>query len=140
CRDWSGKLTFTDVGAIVYYLKAIPWLVPGFSVDTHLESLLALHERLEQGERLMFAAKKYLIEARKAETLSAWSPVSGRSATAHASLKEPAQPRRPETGLRPLEKLSLRASAASEATPTYDQVGDCFGRERLRPTRKLSCR
>ncbi|MBN1658705.1 MAG: class I SAM-dependent methyltransferase, partial [Anaerolineae bacterium] len=23
CRDWSGKLTFTDVGAIVYYLKAI---------------------------------------------------------------------------------------------------------------------
>lgn len=35
-EDWSGVFTFTDVGAIVYYLKAAPWLVPGFSVETHL--------------------------------------------------------------------------------------------------------
>ena len=27
-REWSGKLSFTDVGAIVYYLKAVPWLCP----------------------------------------------------------------------------------------------------------------
>ncbi len=26
-REWSGQLAFTDVGAIVYYLKAVPWLV-----------------------------------------------------------------------------------------------------------------
>ncbi|HSJ58545.1 MAG TPA: methyltransferase domain-containing protein, partial [Anaerolineae bacterium] len=65
CLDWTGKLTFTDAGAIVYYLKAIPWLVPGFSVATHVEYLLALHERLERGEELVFAAEKYLIEARK---------------------------------------------------------------------------
>ena len=29
-EEWSGRLVFTDVGAIVYYLKAVPWLVPGF--------------------------------------------------------------------------------------------------------------
>jgi hypothetical protein len=60
-----GKLAFTDVGAIVYYLKAIPWSVPGFSVDTHLDHLLQLQQRLEQGEALAFEARLYLIEAWK---------------------------------------------------------------------------
>lgn len=62
-QEWSGRLSFTDVGAIVYYLKAVPWLVPGFSVETHLEYLLALEQRLERGDGLTFVAKKYLIEA-----------------------------------------------------------------------------
>jgi SAM-dependent methyltransferase len=64
-REWSGSLAFTDVGAIVYYLKAVPWLVEGFSVESHARYLLALQERLERGERLCFTARKYLIEARK---------------------------------------------------------------------------
>jgi SAM-dependent methyltransferase len=64
-REWSGKLAFTDVGAIVYYLKAVPWLVPGFSVEKHSQNLLALQQRLESGGGLAFAARKYLLEARK---------------------------------------------------------------------------
>jgi SAM-dependent methyltransferase len=64
-REWSGTFSFIDVGAIVYYLKAIPWLVDGFSVGTHLEPLFALQARLERGEPLSFEAAKYLIEARK---------------------------------------------------------------------------
>lgn len=64
-QEWSGQLAFTDVGAIVYYLKAVPWFVPGFSVDTHSEYLLALQGRLESGEGLAFLARKYLIEACK---------------------------------------------------------------------------
>jgi hypothetical protein len=64
-QDWSGHLIFTDVGAIVYYLKAVPWLVPGFSVETHLKYLLALQEQLEKQKPLSFVARKYLIEARK---------------------------------------------------------------------------
>jgi SAM-dependent methyltransferase len=64
-KEWTGSLSFTDVGAIVYYLKAVPWLVPGFSVDTHLEHLFALQRRLEGGAGLTFVAWKYLIEARK---------------------------------------------------------------------------
>ncbi len=65
-EDWSGRLSFTDVGAIVYYLKAVPWLVAGFSVETHLEVLLKLQGKLEREEVLAFAARKYLIEACKA--------------------------------------------------------------------------
>jgi len=64
-QEWKGRFWFTDVGAVVYYLKAIPWMVPGFSVDTHLASLMALQDRLEQGRKLEFLAWKYLIEAHK---------------------------------------------------------------------------
>lgn len=64
-EEWSGKLAFTDVGAIVYYLKAVPWLVPGFTVQRHFDQLLRLQQQLERGEELTFAARKYLIEAQK---------------------------------------------------------------------------
>jgi len=64
-ENWSGKLTFTDVGAIVYYLRAIPWLVPGFSVESYLNYLLTLQEQLERDRVLAFTSRKYLIEARK---------------------------------------------------------------------------
>ena len=66
-EDWSGRFAFTDVGAIVYYLRAIPWLVPRFSVDTHLAVLMELQARLERGEGLCFEARKFLIEAQKPE-------------------------------------------------------------------------
>lgn len=64
-QDWSGQISFTDVGAVVYYLKAVPWLVVGFSVETHARYLLALQRRLESGDGLSFVARKYLIEAHK---------------------------------------------------------------------------
>ncbi len=64
-EEWEGMLAFTDVGAIVYYLKATPWEVPGFTVKTHLPYLLALQERLDAGEDLAFHAALYLIEATK---------------------------------------------------------------------------
>lgn len=64
-KEWEGRLAFTDVGAIVYYLKAAPWEVPGFTVKTHLPHLLALQRRVDAGEDLAFHAALYLIEARK---------------------------------------------------------------------------
>ena len=64
-REWSGKMTFSDVRALVYYLTAIPWTVQGFSVDTHGEYLICLQQRVENGEELSFVARRYLIEAIK---------------------------------------------------------------------------
>jgi len=64
-EEWHGNLAFTDVGALVYYLKAVPWLVPEFSVSTHLDSLLRLQKQIEETGRLVFEAGKYLIEAKK---------------------------------------------------------------------------
>ena len=64
-EEWSGRLVFADVGAVVYYLKAVPWLVPGFSVESHVEHLLRLQHRLDRGDELAFTARKFLIEAQK---------------------------------------------------------------------------
>jgi len=63
--DFKGRLCFTDVGAIVYYLKAIPWLVPGFSVTSHQDALFALQKRIDSGDELAFESRTYLIEARR---------------------------------------------------------------------------
>ena len=38
-QEWSGRLVFTDVGAIVYYLKAVPWLVPGRASSSIVSTL-----------------------------------------------------------------------------------------------------
>jgi len=64
-KEWTGAITFTNVDAIVYYLKAIPWLVPGFSVATHLNHLLKLQSKLDEGQSLTFILKKYWLEAHK---------------------------------------------------------------------------
>ena len=40
--EWSGQMRFTDVEALVIYLGYVPWDVPGFSVDEHLERLSEL--------------------------------------------------------------------------------------------------
>jgi SAM-dependent methyltransferase len=64
-KDWQGTIRFTDVGAIVYYLKAITWLVPGFNVRTHQDALFSLQARLESGKNLTFYTGTYLIEAQK---------------------------------------------------------------------------
>ena len=64
-QEWDGRLKFADVGAVVYYLKAVHWEVPGFGVRTHFERLIALQERLESEGELSFYAEKFLIEARK---------------------------------------------------------------------------
>jgi SAM-dependent methyltransferase len=63
--DWRGSLTFKDVGALVYYLKAIPWLVPGFSVARDFERLLQLQERVEHEGELVFANMRDWLEARQ---------------------------------------------------------------------------
>jgi SAM-dependent methyltransferase len=64
-RAWEGKTRFFGVGALVYYLKAVPWTVEGFSVETHLPYLLKLQERLEREGTLAFTEKSMIVQARK---------------------------------------------------------------------------
>ncbi|MCP8970857.1 class I SAM-dependent methyltransferase [Ectobacillus ponti] len=39
---------FYDVGALVYYLKAIPWQVPDFTIEAYEAALYELHQLIEQ--------------------------------------------------------------------------------------------
>lgn len=62
-REWKGRLQFKDVGALIYHLKAIPWIVEGFSVDNHLQQLQKLHKKLEKGQPLVFTKSRFLLLA-----------------------------------------------------------------------------
>jgi len=64
-RSWWGTISFFDVGAIVYYLKAIPWEVPDFSVDRFKPELLGLQRRLDETGALRFDEGRFVIRARK---------------------------------------------------------------------------
>ncbi|MDF2724486.1 MAG: hypothetical protein K0Q59_4161, partial [Paenibacillus sp.] len=39
---------FYDVGALVYYLNAIPWQIPDFEVDTFREELYNIHLHIQR--------------------------------------------------------------------------------------------
>lgn len=55
--------TFRDIGAVVYFLRLVVWIVPGFSVATHRDRLRALHERIERDGAFTSHASRFLIEA-----------------------------------------------------------------------------
>lgn len=64
-RSWWGTVEFGDVGALVYWLKAIPWMVPGFSVERLWPVLVELQRDLERQGVLRFGQGRVLIKARK---------------------------------------------------------------------------
>ncbi|HEY3060752.1 MAG TPA: hypothetical protein VGL99_17465 [Chloroflexota bacterium] len=49
----------------MYNLKAVPWIVPGFSVDSHASTLLRMQASLQSSGGLTFKGGSYLIEVRK---------------------------------------------------------------------------
>lgn len=62
----SYQFRFSDVGALVYYLKAVPWEVPGFSVAKYADTLLGLHrEVLSRGYAVDATNDSYFAVIRK---------------------------------------------------------------------------
>ncbi len=59
------KTTFKDIGAVIYYLKAIPWQIEGFSIETHFEKLVRLHNFIEWQGEFIATAHRFLIIAHK---------------------------------------------------------------------------
>ena len=62
------KTTFLDIGAVFYYLKAIPWQIEGFSLESHFEGLLRVHNIIERQGEFVTTAHRFIIEAKKRET------------------------------------------------------------------------
>jgi hypothetical protein len=61
-------MIFKSVGALVCYLRAVPWIVDGFSVATHLPYLERQQARLEQEGQLAFTQRLFVLRARKEQT------------------------------------------------------------------------
>jgi len=56
---------FNDIGAVVYYLKAIPWQVPDFSVSRYYERLAAIHNIIQNASFLAVKSHRFWTEALK---------------------------------------------------------------------------
>ena len=62
-QAWRGPVTFADVGALAYFLTAIPWVIDGFDVETHAETLARLHRQIQADGPLRFTYSRFLLRA-----------------------------------------------------------------------------
>lgn len=61
----SGMATrFYDIGAVVYYLNAVPWQIEGFTVDRYRGKLLDLHNHIQSRGYIDVAGSRFVVVAR----------------------------------------------------------------------------
>jgi SAM-dependent methyltransferase len=58
------RTEFFDIGAVIYFLRKVIWMVPGFTVEAYRPRLRELHELLQEGP-FTATTTRFLIEARK---------------------------------------------------------------------------
>jgi SAM-dependent methyltransferase len=63
------KTTFYDIGAIVFYLKAISWQIPGFRLADYREPLFDLYQRIQSRGPLVLDSHRFFIKAQRPEHL-----------------------------------------------------------------------
>jgi hypothetical protein len=61
----SLRTEFHDIGAVVYFLRKVVWMVPGFTVEAYRERLRDLHELIVARGPFVAHSTRFLIEARK---------------------------------------------------------------------------
>jgi SAM-dependent methyltransferase len=54
-----------DIGAVVYYLRAIPWQIEGFTIEVYRDKLLALHHQIKRDNGLTLRSHRFYLEAQK---------------------------------------------------------------------------
>ncbi len=59
------RTEFLDIGAVVYFLRKVIWMVPGFTVDRYRDRLRELHDRIRREGPFLAHTTRFLIEARK---------------------------------------------------------------------------
>ncbi|MCB5168957.1 class I SAM-dependent methyltransferase [Streptomyces bambusae] len=61
------RTEFGDIGAVIYFLRKVIWMVPDFTVGHYRDRLRNLHERIEREGPFVAHTARFLIEARKPE-------------------------------------------------------------------------
>jgi SAM-dependent methyltransferase len=64
-REAKPSAIFKDIGAVVYYLKAVPWQIRDFSIETYLPRLRSVHEHVRAHNGLHTHTHRHFIIARK---------------------------------------------------------------------------
>jgi hypothetical protein len=65
CERSDEMTTFFDVGAFAWYLKAVPWIVDGFSIDAFRPQLRQVHDRIGAHGPLTTRHRAFMISAFK---------------------------------------------------------------------------
>lgn len=64
-REGTLITVFADVGAFAWYLRAVPWAVPDFTIDAYRPALGRLHHRIMTEGQLSIRLPAFMIEATK---------------------------------------------------------------------------
>jgi SAM-dependent methyltransferase len=64
-REGTLVTEFADVGAFAWYLRAVPWAVPSFTIDAHRPALERLHRQLRHSAPLAVRLPAFFLEATK---------------------------------------------------------------------------
>lgn len=59
------RMEFFDIGAVIYFLRKVIWIVPGFTVDAYRDRLRGLDEHIRADGPFVAHSTRFLIEARK---------------------------------------------------------------------------
>lgn len=59
------RTAFYDIGAVVYFLRLVVWIVPDFTLERYRPQLRRLHEHIVEHGAFETAASRYLLVARK---------------------------------------------------------------------------
>ncbi|MCS4252351.1 SAM-dependent methyltransferase [Rhodococcus erythropolis] len=59
------RMEFFDIGAVVYFLRKVIWMVPGFTVAQYLDRLRELDQQIRRDGSFVAYSSRFLIEARK---------------------------------------------------------------------------
>jgi hypothetical protein len=59
------RMEFFDVGAVIYFLRKLSWVVPGFTVAEYHDKLLDLHRQTQNEGSFVTHSTRILIEACK---------------------------------------------------------------------------
>ncbi|GAA1729388.1 class I SAM-dependent methyltransferase [Isoptericola hypogeus] len=60
------RIEFHDVGAVVWFLRKVVWMVPGFTSDAYRDELRDLHERIAADGPFVAHSARHLVELRRA--------------------------------------------------------------------------
>ncbi|MFI6283940.1 methyltransferase domain-containing protein [Streptomyces sp. NPDC051018] len=64
-RQEALRMEFSDIAAVVHFLRKVIWIVPGFTVGAYLGRLAELHDFMERHGPFVSYSQRFLIEARK---------------------------------------------------------------------------
>lgn len=64
-RFESLRTEFFDIGAVIYFLRKVIWMVPGFTVERYRDRLHRLHDQITTTGPFVARTTRFLIEARK---------------------------------------------------------------------------